>query len=78
MCMNKRIEELAGQANFGTIVNGEVAFDPRLDRFAKLLVADCVKLCEDQATFLLRFSQFGSNAAMDCADILKQHFGEEE
>jgi len=26
----------------------------------------CANLCKEQANFLLRFSQFGSNAAKDC------------
>ena len=76
--MNKLSRELAGKANFGHIENGKVVFDPRLTKYTELLVAECIKMCEEQSVFLLRFSQYGSNAAADCADIIKQEFGEDD
>lgn len=32
----------------------------------------CATLCDEQSKFLLRFSQFGSNAAKDCADRIRE------
>lgn len=59
--------------------------DQRLDgvhfdkeKFAEKIVDRCVQLCEEQGSFLLRFSQYGSNAAYDCADIIKSYFKDEE
>jgi hypothetical protein len=59
--------------------------DPRLDgvqfdreKFASAIVDKCISLCEDQGVFLLRFSQFGSNAAYDCADVIKSYFYDKE
>ena len=32
----------------------------------------CANICEEQSKFLLRFSQFGSNAAKDCANLIRE------
>jgi hypothetical protein len=32
----------------------------------------CAWICDEQARFLLRFSQFGSNAAKDCANLIRE------
>ena len=32
----------------------------------------CHDLCVEQSKMLLRFSQFGSNAASDCAELIKK------
>ena len=34
----------------------------------------CYDLCREQSAFLLRFSQFGSNAASDCAKLIKDMY----
>jgi hypothetical protein len=70
--MNKKINQFAA-----------LCWDERLDglhfdkeQFAKLIINECVNLCENHSQFLLRFSQFGSNAASDCANIIRDHFNE--
>lgn len=75
--MNERIKELAAQANFGSINKGsdKVEFDSRLDKFAQLIVKDCAGVCERYSEKVLKYSQFGSNAADDCANLIKEHFG---
>lgn len=32
----------------------------------------CAALCDEQSKFLLRFSQFGANAAKDCANLIRE------
>jgi len=34
----------------------------------------CANLCEEQSKFLERFSQYGSNAAADCAKLIKDTY----
>jgi hypothetical protein len=34
----------------------------------------CAWICEEQSKFLLRFSQFGSNAAKDCASLIREAY----
>ena len=81
--MNNRIEELAEQAGFSfkykTAPNelnpGHTRQD--LEKFAELIVRECAGLCTQHSQTILKFSQFGSNSAADCAEIIKSHFGVE-
>ena len=45
--MNERIKELAAQADFGGVNKGVVVFDRRLEKFAQLIVMECMTICED-------------------------------
>lgn len=62
--MNELIKEFAAKANFGHIENGEVAFDPRLAKFAELIVKECAEVAGCNA-YVSGFS---------LGDLIKQHF----
>ncbi len=74
--MNKQIKELAEQA-YG--IDAGKPFHPSalvaLEKFAELIVRECAGLCTQHSQTILKFSQFGSNSAADCAEIIKSHFG---
>jgi len=40
-----------------------------------LIVEECASVCTKYSRTVLKYSQFGSNAADDCARIIKEHFG---
>ena len=44
--MNKRIKQLAAKAKFGHMENNEVVYDPRLEKFAELIVLECAHLVD--------------------------------
>lgn len=71
--MNARILELAKQA--GLKFPSETALSPPEVLFAELVALESIKVCDAYAAKILRFSQFGSNAATDCAVLIKEHFG---
>ena len=82
--MNKRIKELAAKANFGHMENNEVVYDPRLEKFAELIVQECIDKIE---TYRI---PVGNSAAGEMAcewtydalkeirDEIKEHFGVEK
>lgn len=72
--MNELIKNLADRAKRECVTPGAFTADEYLETFAKLVAEECVKLCQDHSEFLLRFSQFGANAAEDCAKIIKEKF----
>ena len=71
--MNERIRELAEQAGWD---NHHSKFDTRIEKFAELIVRECVRVVEgghflhDQAPTAL--------FAKECSGAIKQHFGVEE
>ena len=85
--MNERIRELANQAHeyalgmYDTRIATEgqsnvLFYQIRDDKFAELIVRECVDLWNKEAEFA------GSNghkdgSASNCADTIKQHFGVE-
>lgn len=78
--MNKQIKELAEQAKLPSYVleyGTELCLAPHLEKFAELIVKECVNLCEgewdgDADTFL------SYEAYNECAEAIKEHFGVEE
>ena len=44
--MNERIKQLAAKANFGHMEKNQVVYDPRLEKFAELIVRDCAHLID--------------------------------
>lgn len=42
--MNKKIEGLAGKANFGHVENNNIVFDKRLEVFAELIIRECADI----------------------------------
>ena len=71
--MNERIRELAEQAGWD---NHHSKFDTRIEKFAELIVRECVGVVEgghflhDQAPTAL--------FAKECSGAIKRHFGVEE
>jgi hypothetical protein len=71
--MNERIKELAIQAGWD---NHHSKFDTRIEKFAELIVKECVGVVEggrflhDQAPTVL--------FAKECSGAIKRHFGVEE
>ena len=65
--MNERIKQLAAKANFGHMEKNEVVYDPRLEKFAELIVRECA----DIATM----NQFQWDSA---GGYLLKHFGIKE
>ncbi len=43
-------------------------------KLSELIVKECANQCDIYAADVLKFSQFGSNAAKDCSAIIKKHF----
>lgn len=82
--MNERIKQLAEEA-LEIVSKKRTLQDGQLERtwnpdtynrvFAELVAKECAKVCEDYSATILKFSQFGSNAATDCAIMIKTHFG---
>ena len=70
--MNERIKQLAAKANFGHMEKNQVVYDPRLEKFAELIVLEC-------ANELIRWKnepfpydpEFG-------AKLIRDHFGVKE
>ena len=68
--MNERIKQLAAKANFGHMEKNEVVYDPRLEKFAELIVMECAQLIDTL------------NEAYDAPStggkFIKEHFGVKE
>ena len=63
--MNERIKELAAKANFGHMEKNEVVYDPRLEKFAELMIRDCAKIADIAEPY-------------KSSDLIKNHFGIKE
>ena len=63
--MNKRIQELAAKANFGHMEKNEVVYDPRLEKFADLIVLECANIADIAEPYL-------------ASDLIKEQFGIKE
>jgi hypothetical protein len=87
--MNERIQELMKQA--GTDTSGKWMGVEHAEKFAELIVQECITQCEQVATDAnaMTKSKFVSNAgivlhegawggAKNCIEQIKQHFGVEE
>lgn len=80
--MNERIKELAAKANFGHIENGEVVYDHRLEKFAELIIQDCVAQVALVGISNTSFERWvGEDIAWGCSksiECIKEHFGIKE
>ena len=65
--MNERIKQLAAKANFGHMEKNEVVYDPRLEKFAELIVRECADIAS--------MNQFQWDSA---GGYLLKHFGVKE
>ena len=80
--MNERIKELRRQA---TLVETYTSHDGSvhegksvdLEKFAELIVKECMGLCEKQEYDYWRSSEDQDFTPIDCADAIKEHFGVE-
>lgn len=67
--MNERLKELAAKSNFGHIENDDVVFDHRLEKFAELIMKECVKINLEELSF---------TAYAKLYERYQEHFGIEE
>ena len=70
--MNERIRELAEQAGWD---NHHSKFDTRIEKFAELIVRECVQVCADRGA---HHDGLYSAWADDCSKRIGKHFGVEE
>jgi hypothetical protein len=68
--MNERIKELAAKANFGHMEKNQVVYDPRLEKFAELIVLECADLIDTLNEAYEAPSTGGK--------FIKEHFGVKE
>ena len=73
--MNKLIEELAAKSNFGHMENGEVVYDYRLEKFAELIVRECLAQVDKVDEMLEDDSEKAGVAWVGYA--IEKHFGVE-
>ena len=63
--MNEKIKQLAAKANFGHMEKNEVVYDPRLEKFAELIILECAKIADIAEPYL-------------ASDLIKEQFGIKE
>lgn len=72
--MNKRIRELAKQAEFSEKdlhIQGD-----NFQRFAELIVLECIEVCGSMAAVKAGYNDAdGRDTAYSCGDQIKEHFG---
>ena len=68
--MNERVKQLAAKANFGHMEKNEVVYDPRLEKFAELIVLECAVLIDTLNEAYEAPSTGGK--------FIKEHFGVKE
>ena len=69
--MNERIKLLAEQAGWD---NHHSKFDTRIEKFAELIVRECIDIAQDRANF----PGFPPNDVNHIIDEIREHFGVEE
>ena len=83
--MNKQIKKLANQAGFvlwkneswnpGDTVDWSCRYDDELEKFAELIVKECVAICQDTDG---EDNIDARSGRQDCAVEIQEHFGVEE
>ena len=83
--MNEQIKKLANQAGFvlwkneswnpGDTVDWSCRYDDELEKFAELIVQECVGICRDIDG---EDNIDAKSGRQDCAVEIKEHFGVEE
>ena len=81
--MNERIKELAEQAGFmlwgneswnpGDVVDWSARYDDELEKFAELIVRECIEVCKGRVG-----NSDYNTGRMHCMSDLKEHFGVED
>ena len=69
--MNERIKELAREA--GLLVHNPEGVPTKLEKFAELIVKECIDIAQDRAAF----DGYPPNDVNIVIDEIKQHFGVE-
>ena len=67
--MNELIKQLAAQSNFGHMENDEVVYDRRLEKFAELIVQECITINKQELSF---------NAFEQLMNKYNDHFGDDK
>ena len=74
--MNERIRLLAGQAEMAANKGDHVDVKIMMEKFAKLLVQECVGVCLDRHHTWKWDNELDSDSGpRDCARSIKEHFG---
>ena len=82
--MNERIRELAVQADLLIKKNnGDMFrygnFDPRFQKFAELIVRECMRMCDTaQMGYLTHGLEKEASGAISVKQYIEEHFGVEE
>jgi hypothetical protein len=76
--MNERIKELAKQATSYTWNGNDVTEELDEQKFAELIVRECVAMCDVKSEDPLLYKQGVIFAVNRCQQNIKQHFGVEE
>jgi hypothetical protein len=71
--MNERIKELALQAGFLDDLQGELLCKVQIEKFAELIVRECIDIAQDRANF----PGYPPNDVNDIIDEIREHFGVE-
>ena len=74
--MNERIKKLAEQAGIPSLwtVGTDKQGNPILEKFAELIVQECIDIAQDRANF----PGFPPNDVNHIIDEIREHFGVEE
>ena len=86
--MNKKIKDFAAQAmqyavDQPTSVDKDTHLNNLFEKFAELIIKECIKICEHQATMQFDAYHFNlvehdtSEVADQCAKEIKEYFGVE-
>ncbi len=70
--MNERIKELLTQSGLQPYYDAQQG---QIEKFAELIVRECVKVCADRGT---HHDGLYSAWAVDCSKRIEKHFGVEE
>jgi hypothetical protein len=79
--MNERIEKLMVNASSGACYDGNepVLFGTEIEKFAEMIVKDCVKVIDDSQPWYKDYRDQIQKGMRDyCSDRVKDHFGVEE
>jgi hypothetical protein len=81
--MNERIKQLAeqaqvGSAEFGNGISYFVSTEETFNKFAELIVRECIAMCDVKSEDPLLYKQGVIFAVNRCQQNIKQHFGVEE
>jgi len=83
--MNERVKQLALQAGFNLPNNlvegvngpGVVTEKDKLEKFAELIVRECIKKCQDHPSIIFKNEWDADVVAPDIVNRLESHFGVE-